>query len=410
MQQVTKPTLYELKEQLFQQVNANQYSESYKYYFKIRFIALEKFMSQNGLADYSEEVGQSFLEDYCYTRNVSQATMDALNTFINRINDINNGRGFVLRHFMGDPISLSVDFKEATNNYISSCQERGNVQTTLKWKTGKCTYFCFLIQQLGCESPGRLTASLATKACLQIKNKDAWRCVREFLQFLYERGYTDMDFSFVVPKARKKAVLPSVYSPEEIRKIESSVDTSSVSGKRNLCILLLASRLVMRSGDIVKLSFSEVDFGNGRINYIQEKTGKPQSLPLLPEVENALKDYICNGRPDCDEDRIFLRLEAPYRSLTTSAVRNVVKVCMKKSGVEPNGRRHGSHIFRSSAATSMVNDGVSYEVVRRILGHKDPNVVKHYASLDVMNLKNCALRAPDPTGYFKDLLEGRSDL
>ena len=55
MQQVTKPTLYELKEQLFQQVNANQYSESYKYYFKIRFIALEKFMSQNGLADYSEE-------------------------------------------------------------------------------------------------------------------------------------------------------------------------------------------------------------------------------------------------------------------------------------------------------------------------------------------------------------------
>ena len=410
MQQVTKPTLYELKEQLFQQVNANQYSESYKYYFKIRFIALEKFMSQNGLADYSEEVGQSFLEDYCYTRNVSQATMDALNTFINRINDINNGRGFVLRHFMGDPISLSVDFKEATNNYISSCQERGNVQTTLKWKTGKCTYFCFLIQQLGCESPGRLTASLATKACLQIKNKDAWRCVREFLQFLYERGYTDMDFSFVVPKARKKAVLPSVYSPEEIRKIESSVDTSSVSGKRNLCILLLASRLVMRSGDIVKLSFSEVDFGNGRINYIQEKTGKPQSLPLLPEVENALNDYICNGRPDCDEARIFLRLEAPYSSLTTSAVRNDVNVCMKKSGVEPNGRRHGSHIFRSSAATSMVNDGVSYEVVRRILGHKDPNVVKHYASLDVMNLKNCARRAPDPTGYFKDLLEGRSDL
>lgn len=410
MQQVTKPTLCELKEQLFQQVNANQYSESYKYYFKIRFIALEKFMSQNGLADYSEEVGQSFLEDYRRTRNVSQSTMYALNTFINRLNDINNGCGFVLRHFMGDPISLSVDFKEATDNYISSCQERGNVQTTLKWKTGKCTYFCFLIQQLGCESPGRLTASLTTKACLQIKNKDAWRCVREFLQFLYEKGYTDMDFSFVVPKALKKVVLPSVYSPEEIRKIESSVDTSSVSGKRNLCILLLASRLAMRSGDIVKLSFSEVDFCNGRINYIQEKTGKPQSLPLLPEVENALKDYICNGRPDSDEDRIFLRLEAPYRSLTTAAIRDVVNVCMRKSGVEPNGRRHGSHIFRSSVATSMVNDGVSYEVVRRILGHEDPNVVQHYAALDVINLKNCALQAPDPTGYFKDLLEGRADL
>lgn len=187
MQQVTQPTLCELKEQIFQQLDANQYPESYKYYFRIKFVALDKFMSQNGLTDYSDEVGKSFLEDYRRTKNISQSTMYTLNSFINRLNDINDGHGFVLRHFMGEPISLSVDFKEATDNYISSCQERGNVQTTLKWKTGKCTYFCFLIQQLGYESPGRLTASRATKACLQIKNKDAWRCVREFLQFLYEK-------------------------------------------------------------------------------------------------------------------------------------------------------------------------------------------------------------------------------
>lgn len=410
MQQVTQTTFCELKDQIFQQLDANQYSESYKYYFRIRFVALEKFMSQNGLADYSEDVGKSFLENYRRTRNVSQSTMYALNSFINRLNDINDGHGFIPRHFMGDPISLSADFKEATRNYISFCQERGNVQTTLKWKTGKCTYFCFLVQQLGCASPDQLTASLATKTCLQIKNKDAWRCVREFLQFLCAKGYTDRDFSYVVPKAPKKAVLPSVYSLEEIRKIESSVDTSSVAGKRNLCILLLASRLAMRSGDIVKLTFSEVDFCNDRINYIQEKTGRLQSLPILPEVGNALKGYINNGRPDSAEDRIFLRLEAPYSSLTTAAVRDVVNVCMRKGGVVPNGRRHGPHIFRSSVATSMVNEGVSYEVVRRILGHKDPNVVQHYAALDVNNLRNCALQAPEPTGYLKDLLEGRAVL
>ncbi|ANU48775.1 hypothetical protein ADH76_27270 [Enterocloster clostridioformis] len=89
MQQVTKPTLCELKEQLFQQVDANQYSEFYKYYYRIKFVALEKFMSQNGLADYSGEVGKSFLEDYRRTRNVSQSTLYALNSFINRLNDIN---------------------------------------------------------------------------------------------------------------------------------------------------------------------------------------------------------------------------------------------------------------------------------------------------------------------------------
>lgn len=83
---------------------------------------------------------------------------------------------------------------------------------------------------------------------------------------------------------------------------------------------------------------------------------------------------------------------------------------MKKSGVEPNGRRHGSHIFRSSAATSMVNDGVSYEVVRHVLGHSDPNVIQHYAALDLKNLRQCALPAPEPTGFLKELLEGRASI
>ena len=46
-------------------------------------------MSQNGLAAYSGEVGKSFLEDYRRTRNVSQSTLYALNSFINRLNDIN---------------------------------------------------------------------------------------------------------------------------------------------------------------------------------------------------------------------------------------------------------------------------------------------------------------------------------
>lgn len=83
---------------------------------------------------------------------------------------------------------------------------------------------------------------------------------------------------------------------------------------------------------------------------------------------------------------------------------------MKKSGVEPNGRRHGSHIFRSSAANSMVNDGVSYEVVRHVLGHSDPNVIQHYAALDLNNLRQCALLAPEPTGFLKELLEGRASI
>lgn len=129
------------------------------------------------------------------------------------------------------------------------------------------------------------------KACLKVCNKDAWRFVREFLQFIYEVAYTGKDYSYLVPKAPKKSVFPSVCSLEEIRRIEESIDTSTISGKRNHRILILALRLAMQAGDIVNLTFDEVDFKNDRVSLTQEKTGEYQSLLLMPEIQDALKDY-----------------------------------------------------------------------------------------------------------------------
>ena len=39
----------------------------------------------------------------------------------------------------------------------------------------------------------------------------------------------------------------------------------------------------------------------------------------------------------------------------------------------------------------MVNDNASYEVVRRILGHSNPDVIKHYAKADIENLRMCSI-------------------
>ena len=49
----------------------------------------------------------------------------------------------------------------------------------------------------------------------------------------------------------------------------------------------------------------------------------------------------------------------------------------------------------------------SYEVVRRILGHSNPDVIKHYAKADIENLRMCSIDPPIPTGIFRDYLSGR---
>ena len=400
-------TFSALKQGFFSMIQENQYSEQYQYYLRLRFATLETYMTQNDCHDYSPEIGEQFVSDFSKNKEVKNSTRKALDTFINKVNDAFIGCDFMAHH-SNNSIAVPSGFEQALDGYMYYCMKNGNKQSTLELKKRNCSHFCQLLSQAGCDNPNCIDDSIVAKTCLRIGNKNSWRFIREFLRFLYETAYVRKDYFYLVPKAPKKSVLPSVYSPEEIRRIEGAVDTSTESGKRDLCILLLASRLAMRAGDIIKLTFDDVDFKKGRVSFTQEKTGEYQSLPLIPEIRDALEDYIKNGRPDSNEDKIFLSLYAPYRPLTTSVTRRITTTYMKKSGVEPSGRRHGAHIFRSSVATSMVNDGVSYEVVRHVLGHSNPNVIQHYAALDITNLRQCALPAPKPTGFLKELFEGRA--
>ena len=97
---------------------------------------------------------------------------------------------------------------------------------------------------------------------------------------------------------------------------------------------------------------------------------------------------------------------APYKGITTSVLRFATSKYFGLAGVDVSGKKHGPHTFRSSLASSMVNDDVPYEAVRAILGHSDPDAIKHYAKLDIEKLRECAIEVPKPSGSFKTFLDG----
>ena len=400
--------LCDLRKEFFQAVLDNNYSKSYRYYFELRFNSLESFMKKHGIGRYTPEVGISFAENFTSEHALQHSTELALKCFIFKLNDIYHGIGFRAKHnnTLQPPL---IGFQELLDDYAAYCYESGNKPSTISYKILNCTAFCRYLNSLNCYSIDQMNESMIIQFCLANANNNKWRCVRWFLLFLHENGKCQ-DYSFIVPKELKKEPFPSIYSEEEISKIDAAVDTSTVTGKRDICILLLESRLAMRSGDIVGLTFENVNFENDRITFYQEKTGKLVDLPLLPEVKKSLQEYIDTARPKSDDNHIFLRVNAPFRSLTTAALRNISKKYIQKAQIDPAGRRFGPHSRRSSAATSMINSGISYDTVKKILGHTDPNAIKHYAALDKNRLRCCALQAPPPTGILKELLEGRRSL
>lgn len=399
----------ELEAGLLKLLEENSYRPETLAYFRKKLETLRLYMADHGIGRYSPKVGENFFDDHVRENSYGVSAQKSLRTVIRRMNDYYLGNGFVLMPTK-DEMPLPGDYDRVLKLFADACMEKGNQKSTIKNKLYFCRMFYGILACLGCESVQEMGPEQVSRACAMITNKDGWAVIRELLQFLVKTGKIEKDFSLLVPSYRRGLRLPATYTEEEIRRTEKAVDTTTVTGKRDYCILLLASRLGMRAGDIVGLSLENLDFKKEKINFVQQKTREPLSLPMPEQVRTALSDYIDNERPPYDGQTVFLRYKAPVLPLSPSAVNYLTNKYLRLAGVSTSGKKHGPHSFRASLATSMVNDGVPYEAVRKILGHSSPDAVRHYARLDIEKLRDCSINVPPPSGFFADFLEGREQL
>ena len=400
-------SIHELSQKLLEWLYSQSYSADHLNKHRQVVNRIHKFMKGNGISKYTAEVGEAFLGDCFSKRDVSVQHRKRVRMIVFRLNDCSDGKIPVLcRTNHIERVSLSDLFAAILGKYLGWCDAHGNKASTIKAKAKYCGDFLLYLTDLGCESIYNVKPEQIFNACLMFNNKKAWSNVRMLLRYLHETGYISRDYSPLIPHYRRPFVMPSVYSEEEIRKLEGVINRTNKTGVRDYAMLLLVSRYGLRAGDIIKLVFNELDFKNGYIRLIQEKTGQPWEGKMLPEVRSALLDYINNARPDSDSDNVFLLTRAPFHKIGNASIRNMMSRCLLVAGIDTVGRRRGPHALRSSLASSMVNDDVPYEVVRKVLGHTDPNAIKHYARIDVERLREYAIPVPEPTGIFARFLNG----
>ena len=226
---------------------------------------------------------------------------------------------------------------------------------------------------------------------------DNIHAMSKFLTFANGHGYTDKVFNFPTVTVYKDRRVPEYYTADEVSKILSNIDRGNALGKRNYAMVLLGARYGLRISDIVSLKLSELDFENNRISIIQQKTGKPLTLDILPDVGWALIDYLKNGRPEVECDSVFLRHTHPYKAFARGeAMQYRLRQYALSAGVWKAGteKRCSFHMLRYSIASDLIQQGVSLTTISGILGHSELNVTTLYAQLDVPQLKACALEVP----------------
>ena len=218
--------------------------------------------------------------------------------------------------------------------------------------------------------------------------------LRSFLRYLFHRGIAASDLATCVPTIASWSLsqVPKFLPAEQIQKILDSCDRGTVIGRRNYALFLLLARLGLRAGEVVALQLEDFDWEAGLIT-VCGKGKRVAQMPLPAEVGTAIADYLSKGRPRCSSRRVFIRAKAPLTGFANSiAICSLVDRAMEKAGVESEYR--GSHLFRHSLATQMLQYGASLLEIGDLLRHRRPDTTRIYAKVDLVSLRSIALPWP----------------
>lgn len=369
------------------------------------------FSVQNYGGKYSVEIGVSFIDEV--SRRQPPLSLEYFRTFKSEMRRLDHVLlGMPERYAFGDieqfDHSCFDSFTSAYNKYIQGILKSA---LDIRIRTRALARFFKWLEMHGIASLKALQPKDIQNAYIDASDKDLFRkTVRGFFKYVYSHKLLERDFSATVPSFRRHIPVPSVYSKEEVEWLLSSVDRNTKLGKRNYSILILTARLGIRSSDIANLRFENLNFTANVIEITQVKTGEPLTLPLTDEIRNAILNYTHHGRPDHNSDYVFLSSGAPIRSLGERAIYLIVSSAFTTAGVQINGRKHGPHALRASLATALLDEGYSYPVITKVLGHNDPNTIQHYVKVDIIHLRECAIQVPPPSGMCYKYLLGEKEI
>ena len=69
---------------------------------------------------------------------------------------------------------------------------------------------------------------------MNLKNKEFYPELRDFLRYLFAQGYIEKDFSTLVPKFNRGIRIPETYDISEIIEIENAVDRTFFSSENEI--------------------------------------------------------------------------------------------------------------------------------------------------------------------------------
>ena len=204
--------------------------------------------------------------------------------------------------------------------------------------------------------------------------------IRHFLKFLKENDVIAGNPAETVTRARKEEKDPAVLFKNEYKALLFEAQ----GNRRDYAILMTFLKSGIRESELAALQLEDVDFVNNELVVREGKGKKDRTIPLMPELKNALQRYVGEREQQekiVDVETLFLARNGT--SLNPSSIRKLVKKYYTKAGV----RKSGVHTLRHTFSAHNINNGMSIADLQKVLGHK-----KKETTLKYIHVVNTSLR------------------
>ena len=184
-------------------------------------------------------------------------------------------------------------------------------------------------------------------------------------------------------KTDKKQKTP--FSEAEIEKVLSYFSSkNSFDEVRDRAVIEMLYATGMRRSELANLKVGDVDLIQRQVK-ILGKGDKERYIPIIPELENTLHEYlklraeIANKK---SEDYLFLVKNGKkiYPTLIYRIINSYFSAVTSKKNVSP-------HVLRHSFASHLLDNGADLNTVKELLGHASLASTQVYTNTSLVELK-----------------------
>lgn len=194
------------------------------------------------------------------------------------------------------------------------------------------------------------------------------------IKFYYEKILEKEKYLYTVDRPRKRSILPSVLSKNEIKQI-----IQSCNNLKHKCILSLIYSAGLRRSELIDLRISAINSERGWIEIRDAKGKKDRYTLLSPALLELLREYYKKYRP-----RYWLfEGNSAHSQYSATSISNILRESAHKAGIH---RRVTPHMLRHSFATHLLEQGTDLRYIQELLGHGSSKTTEIYTHVSTKNI------------------------